>query len=281
MGGDGNDQYFGTSGREVALHYLISRYGMKPIVNFLYKVLDRPAFDTDASPYRIRFHLDKILHILEGDLFGFPTFRLEKLLRDHSFLYSSPHPLPDMRSFEYLYTQHNYKTDVEKIINQVILFKASKIADMFGNHLVFPYMDLDLYMFLVRLPVRYKCKGDSVFRIAKGDVTAKYLLKYHYKSMLPEAITVKKKQGGFAPMPVFFKDDKQRARIADYVLSSSLVSDFLNRDYVEKFVVSYDRESHEAGNWFWYKQNRAIQYFNLLALSVWWEKFVKQGNQFF
>lgn len=65
-------------------------------------------------------------------------------------------------------------------------------------------------------------------------------------------------------MPVFFKDDKQRARIADYVLSSSLVSDFLNRDYVEKFVVSYDRESHEAGNWFWYKQNRAIQYFNLL-----------------
>ena len=51
--------------------------------------------------------------------------------------------------------------------------------------------------------------------------------------------------------------------------------------YVEKFVVSYDRESHEAGNWFWYKQNRAIQYFNLLALSVWWEKFVKQGNQFF
>lgn len=60
-----------------------------------------------------------------------------------------------------------------------------------------------------------------------------------------------------------------------------LVSDFLNRDYVEKFVVSYDRESHEAGNWFWYKQNRAIQYFNLLALSVWWEKFVKQGNQFF
>lgn len=152
---------------------------------------------------------------------------------------------------------------------------------MFGNHLVFPYMDLDLYMFLMRLPVRYKCKGDSVFRIAKGDVTAKYLLKYHYKSMLPEAITAKKKQGGFAPMPVFFKDDKQRARIADYVLSSSLVSDFLNRDYVEKFVVSYDRESHEAGNWFWYKQNRAIQYFNLLALSVWWEKFVKQGNQFF
>ncbi|WP_298552523.1 asparagine synthetase B family protein [uncultured Parabacteroides sp.] len=278
LGGDGSDQYFGTSGREIALHYLISRCGMKPAVNLLYKVLNRPAFDKDASLYRIRFYLDKILHILEGDLFGFPAFQLEKLLKDHSFLHSSPQSHPDTHSFEYLYTQHAYKTDVEKIINQVILFKASKIADMFGNHLVFPYMDLDLYTFLMQLPVRYKCKGDSVFRIAKGEATAKYLLKYYYKSMLPEIITAKKKQGGFAPMPIFFKDDKQRARIADYILSSSLVFDFLNRGYVEKFIASYDRESHEVGNWFWYKQNRAIQYFNLLALSVWWEKFVKRGN---
>ncbi|WP_300428071.1 asparagine synthetase B family protein [uncultured Parabacteroides sp.] len=280
LGGDGSDQYFGTSGREVALHYLISRFGMKPVVNLLYKILSRPAFDRDATPYRIRFHLDKILHILDGDLFGFPVFQLEKLLKDHSFLHSSSLLHPDMRSFEHLYTQHTYKCDMEKIINQVILFKASKIADMFGNRLVFPYMDLDLYTFLMQLPVCYKCKGDNVFRIAKGETTAKYLLKYHYKPMLPEAITTKIKQGGFAPMPIFFRDNKQRARIADYILSSSVVSDFLNRDYVEKFIVEYDKESHETGNWFWYKQNRAIQYFNLLALSVWWEKFIKQGNQF-
>lgn len=281
LGGDGSDQYFGTSGREVALHYLISRYGMKPAVNLLYKILNRPTFDKDASPYRIRFHLDKILHILEGDLFGFPAFRLEKLLKDYSFLHSSSQLHPDMRSFEHLYIQHTSKVDVEKIINQVILFKASKIAAMFGNRLVFPYMDLDLYTFLMQLPVCYKCKGDSAFRIAKGETTAKYLLKYHYKPMLPDVITTKKKQGGFAPMPIFFKDDKQRTRIADYILSSSLVSDFLNRDYVEKFIALYDKESNEASNWFWYRQNRAIQYFNLLALSVWWEKFVKQGNQFF
>lgn len=40
--------------------------------------------------------------------------------------------------------------------------------------------------------------------IARGRGTAKYLLKHHYKSLLPEAITSKKKQGGFAPMPLFF-----------------------------------------------------------------------------
>lgn len=281
LGGDGSDQYFGTSGREVALHYLISRYGFKPVFNILHRILSQVFFDKDTSFYRMRFHLNKILHILDGDLFGFSTPQLKLLLKDDisSNLFPSLHP--DMRSFDHLYTQHAYKSDLEKVINQVILFKASKIAEMFDNHLVFPYMDLDLYTFLSRLPVCYKCKGDSTLQIARGHTTSKYLLKYHYKPMLPEAITTKKKQGGFAPMPIFFQDDKQRARIADYILSSSVVSDFLNKKSVEKFIEKYDKESNETANWFWYKQNRAIQYFNLLALSIWWEKFVKQGNQFF
>ena len=36
LGGDGSDQYFGTSGREVALHYLAARTGMRPIMKGVY-----------------------------------------------------------------------------------------------------------------------------------------------------------------------------------------------------------------------------------------------------
>ncbi|RHJ87756.1 asparagine synthetase B family protein [Parabacteroides sp. AM08-6] len=277
LGGDGNDQYFGTSGREVALHYLISRYGIKPFAKLLYGLLNRSMFDKDTEFYRIRFHLDKILHILDGDLFGFSSFQLKQLLKEPVQNRASSISA-DIRSFEHLYTQHQYKGDIEKIINQVILFKASKLADMFGNHLTFPYMDLDLYNFIMKLPVSYKCKGESVSSIAKGQGASKFLLKYHYKSMLPEVITSKKKQGGFAPMPIFFKDDDQRNRIADYILSSSVVSDFLNKKAVEHFINRYDKEEREGGNWFWYRQNRAIQYFNLLALAVWWDEFVKQKS---
>lgn len=276
LGGDGNDQYFGTSGREVALHYLISHYGMKPLATLFYGLLNRTAFDKDTELYRIRFHLDKILHILDGDLFGFSSFQLKDLLKIHPEADRTSLLRPDMRSFEHLYTQHQYKSDLEKIINQVILFKASKLADMFGSNLVFPYMDLDLYHFIMQLPISFKCKGESVVRIARGQVASKYLLKYHYKPMLPEVITSKKKQGGFAPMPIFFKDDIQRARIADYILNSSVVSDFLNRDAVEQFIKRYDKEEREGGNWFWYRQNRAIQYFNLLALAVWWDTYIHQ-----
>lgn len=278
LGGDGSDQYFGTSGREVALHYLISRYGMKPVVTALFSLLNASAFDKNNSFYRLRFHLDKILHILEGDLFGFPSFRLSSLVADKSYLPGKDSLKPDTRSFEHLYTQHAYTSDLEKIINQVIVFKASKMAAMFDNRLAFPYLDNTLYDFLKDLPVGYKCKGDDVKSIAKGQLTAKYLLKYAYTSQLPELITSKKKQGGFAPMPIFFKNKKTRRRLADYIMHASIMKTYLRRDVAEQFLRQYEQEVQADGNWFWYKQNKAIQYFNLLTLSIWWDQFV-EGKQ--
>ena len=278
LGGDGSDQYFGTSGREIALHYLISKYKVAPVFGLIYRLLSQPGFDKNNSLYRIRFHLDKILSILKGDLFGFPDFRLKTMLQDRSLIRSGERMTSDLRSFEHLYLQHAYKTDVEKIINQVILFKASRMADMFDNSMAFPYMDSDIYNFLQQLPVYYKCKGRNVIDIAKGHATAKYLLKYHYKQMLPEVITSKKKQGGFAPMPLFFKNDKQRARIADFIMASSVTRDFLKRDAVDRFIKQYDQDVNENGNWFWYKQSKAIQYFNLYTLALWWERFIEQNH---
>ena len=145
---------------------------------------------------------------------------------------------------------------------------------MFGNNLTFPFMDLDLFHFLQELPVSLKCKGDSALDIARGRSVSKYLLKYHYKPLLPEAITSKKKQGGFAPMPLFFRDPLQRARFKDFILSSSIMDEYLRRDVVEKFLTDYDREAGQTNGWFWHRQNKALQYFNLLTLVVWWEEFV-------
>ena len=95
--------------------------------------------------------------------------------------------------------------------------------------------------------------------------------------MLPEVITSKKKQGGFAPMPLFFKDDKQRAQIADFIMTSSVTRNFLKRDVVGRFIKQYDQEVNTDGNWFWYKQSKAIQYFNLYTLALWWERFIEQN----
>lgn len=275
LGGDGSDQYFGTSGREVAMHYLSARSGARPLLNALYRTLCHERFDKNNKPYRVRFHLCKIINILQGDLFGFEHFKLKNLLVNQQWIHQMPKAKADIRSFEHLYTQHAYESDLEKIINQVILFKASRMASMFDNQIAFPYMDLELYHFLQSLPVNYKCKGESALKIARGEVTAKFLLKHHYKPQLPTEITSKKKQGGFAPMPIFFKDKTQRDRISEFVMQSSAVGELLNRSQVEKFIKLYDTEANQDGNWFWYKQNRAIQYFNLLNISIWWEQYVK------
>lgn len=277
LGGDGSDQYFGTSGREVAIHHLAGKYGIKPILTVINSVLSHDRYDKNNNAYRAHFHLNKILNILQGDLFGIEPLQLKGLLKDKNLIPTLGHPKIDNRSFEHLYTQHAYKADLEKTINQVILFKASRMAEMFGNKIAFPYMDRELYDFLKTLPIQYKCSGDNALNIARGRGAAKFLLKYHYKPMLPTEITAKKKQGGFAPMPIFFKDKVQRNRIADFIMSSSVSDDFLNKEGLEKFIRTYDREATNTGNWFWYKQNKAIQYFNLLTMAIWWEQYVK-GN---
>lgn len=276
LGGDGSDQYFGTSGREVALHYLAARTGIRPLLRGMNYLLNYGFFNTGGKLSRINFHLDKMLHILEGERFGFSDSALCELLKKpQDDFRPQKSPQPDTRSFEHLYAQHALVSDLEIIINRIILFKASRMAQMFGNNLTFPFVDLELYKFLQELPTNLKCKGDSTLDIARGRSTSKYLLKYHYKPLLPEAITSKKKQGGFAPMPLFFQDSEQRVRFKEFILSSTIIDSFLRREAVEKFLMDYDRKAKQTSGWFWHRQNWAMQYFNLLTLVIWWEEFVE------
>lgn len=279
LGGDGSDQYFGTAGREVALHFLLSRTGLKPLARCANHLLNLSFFDTGGKLSRVNFHLDRILHLLDGERFGFSDNAVRKLLQNpNEFFVPEKGPRPNTRSFDHLYTQHALASDVDTVINRVILYKASRMAQMFGNNLTFPFMDLDLYRFLQELPVSLKCKGDSVWKIARGQCISKYLLKYHYKPLLPEPITSKRKQGGFAPMPLFFRDPAQRARLKEFILSSTIYDDYLRRDSVEKFLTDYDLEAPQENSWFWHRQNKALQYFNLLTLVTWWEQFYEESG---
>ena len=75
-------------------------------------------------------------------------------------------------------------------------------------------------------------------------------------------------------MPLFFRDRVQRDRLKDFILSSDIYVEYLNRKGVEKFLTDYDREASGQGGWFWARQNKALQYFNLLTLVTWWEEFM-------
>jgi asparagine synthase (glutamine-hydrolysing) len=274
LGGDGSDQYFGTGGRELALHYLTRRSGAYPLLRFMSEMMDRECFDSDGSFFRLRFHLRRVLDVQSGDQFGFSDRQMGSLLQQPPENWKHSIQKLNFQDFDQLYTLHRYKCDIQKTIDQVIVFKASKMAEAFNNTLSFPYLDNALYQFLKTVPVSYQCNGKNIFQIAQGKGVAKFLLKSYYKPFLPDCVTQKKKQGGFAPMSLFFQSKAQRARLVDFVLNSTLCQDLLKRDVLDAWFKGYEKEIENKEGWFWYSQSKAFQFFDLVTLAVWWEIFV-------
>lgn len=274
IGGDGSDQYFGTAGRELALMSLSSRYGLLPMMRLAKSALEHDFTGNNTFLYKVYFRLLSICDALDGELFGFGPWELKHMFPGLPPVKHSP-VKPASMDWETLYRLHRQHVDIERTVDQVILFKASRMADMMGNLMAFPFTDLNLLSLLDRVPVQLLCRGASVKEIAKGNCTAKYLLKARYKPLLPPEITSKKKQGGFAPMPIFFDDDNRRRLLADFILSSSMCREIADRSRVEKFITRYDAMCHDTSRWFWFRQNEAIKYFSLLSLAAWWEIFVK------
>ncbi len=280
LGGDGNDQHFGTAGRELALHYKYKKNGMQIAQKFVDSFAEMPIFNKDNKFFKIRFHNEKVLNILKNDSFGFRESQISKMLNTHIDI-SNPsyiNALPNkFNSFNDLYNIHNYFGDIKQVINEVILFKASKLAVMYNNNLTFPYMSTELYNFLKTLPREVKLKG-SIDDCASGKGKSKFLHKNYLYPKLPKEITERKKQGGFAPLPIFFKDTTRFNRIVDIILNSSLTKKYLNRAFVEDLLNNYRLHKDNAGYWFWYKQVQAFQIFNLITIVVWWESVIEKKD---
>lgn len=282
LGGDGNDQHFGTSGKEVAINWKLQNLGLRWMQKTIAAAGRHPAFDKQSSLFRVRFHNEKILHIIESDCFGFPMNRAAEIVpgitgsQRYDYLQNFP---KSYKSFDHFYFARNYLIDIEQVINEVILFKASKIADLFGNQITFPYMSTDIYNFLQTLPREFKCKGTPT-EIAKGKGVAKFLHKNLLKPVLPKEITHRKKQGGFAPLPLFFKDEARRRVLMDIIRKSGFYTDFANKAIIENFFREYELKAIDETQWFWYRQLSAFKFFNLLVMALWWEIHLNgaQGN---
>jgi asparagine synthase (glutamine-hydrolysing) len=223
--------------------------------------------------FRLRFHNEKILNILESDCFGFRNYQIKKLLKSGAQLPTADYTRKIPRkvdSFDQFYLVRNYFIDIDQVINEVILFKASRMAEQFGNNITFPYTDGKIYNFLQTLPRQFKCKG-SPEEINKGQGIAKHLHKACFKPRLPKEITERKKQGGFAPLPLFFEDKEQFRIVSELILKSGAAEHLFNKEYINQFLTSY--ASHENANaWFWHKQLNAFKLFNLMIVCVWWER---------
>jgi asparagine synthase (glutamine-hydrolysing) len=276
LGGDGNDQHFGTSGKELALHWKFKNNGTRILQKMLDIAGNNSHFEKDNIFFRTEFHNRKILHIQQSDTFGFTKHQLNMLnkidykIPAYRYLHNSPQ---SYTGFDHFYFCRNYLVDIKQVINEVILFKASKMADMFANEISFPYMSTGLYEFLKQMPVDYKFHG-SLTELSKGQGKSKFLHKRYLKPKLPSEITERKKQGGFAPLPIFLKNSEQRKIIFGIIEKSGAVEALFDKKKIRDFLQQYNHIAETNGYWFWFKQVQSNQIINLLTLVVWWEIFI-------
>jgi asparagine synthase (glutamine-hydrolysing) len=273
IGGDGNDQYFGAGVRETALHYKMQRTGLKPFSVLFDKLSDNSLFDHDNLSFRVHFQNQKILKVMEPETFGFHDYQLNRMfdmpnIPNHAYL----NDIPDkFNSYDELFLQRNYYLHLRHSVNEVIIFKASRLSETFGVNLAFSYIDLDLYHFLQHLPINLRAKG-TVKECMKGLGVTKYIHKQLVKPMLPDAVTNRPKQGGFSPLEIFFNNQQRREKIYHYIRNSAFAKSLKNKDYLNQFFAQYEALSTGKGYWFWYKQVKSNQMLNLLIITLWWDK---------
>jgi asparagine synthase (glutamine-hydrolysing) len=281
LGGDGSDQLFTAALKELAYKHLFKKRLLAPAQNLFSAISKNSFFEKDNIFFRARFHNDKILGIMRPDQFGFQAYQVKKLMGVKSF---KEHPvlsqIPNkFSSFDEMFNVRNFHVDIKQNSSEVIINKASRISQMYGVNLAFTYIDLDVFNFVKNLPRNLKVKG-SIEEIAKGKGISKYLLKALIKPKLPEAVTSRKKQGGFSPLEMFFSDPAKRQKIYKYILDSDIASGFFDHDFLSEFFKAY--EASVAGNyWFWFKQTMANRMINLLVMTLWWDIFLvkKEGDK--
>lgn len=280
LGGDGNDQHFGTSGKELALHWKIKNNGGNIFQKLFDSVGNLSLFENDNILFRSEFHNRKILHIQKSDVFGFTQNQINKMNSigykscEHSYLKDHP---TNYKNFDDFFFNRNYNIDIQQVINEVIIFKSSRMSESFENNISFPYMSTELYDFLSELPVNYKFHG-TLEQLSKGQGVSKYLHKEYLHSKLPTEITDRKKQGGFAPLPIFLKDEKQRKLLFSFIQNSDMVKNIFNSKSIVELLNQYDKTMTTKQYWFWHQQVSANKIINLLTLAVWWEMFINKKS---
>lgn len=268
LGGDGNDQFFGTGGTELGLNHFFRITG----ILILLRILRTLSSGFNSSFFKkIGFYVDKIDGIHKPDHWGFNDGDLSVKTESKSYF-------PSFRSFS-LDASINHRrkhVDIPVTISEVILFKASRMAELFGVRLSFPYLTPELFRFLNSLPRQMRIRG-SLRELARGRGTGKFLHKALYRDKIPKSVAGRKKQGGFVPLSVFFTDAEKNVRMLDMLSRSALLGKLLkDRDQA---VIDMKAFLENPDPWFWQQQVMYSRMLNMLVLVTWEDVFIKKRDR--
>lgn len=269
LGGDGNDQMFGTGAKELAIKLMMNRTGLvagQKILEAVFGTIESGNFFK-----RLNFYNRKIDDVVYPDRWGFPTSQLVYPTLEKDVIRIDP---VYTWSYKKLYENRRINVDLAHTAFNIILFKASRMAELFDVPLTFPYLARPVFEFVNSLPVELRIFG-STADIRKGKGIAKYIHKKTYKGRMPQQITSRKKQGGFVPLSIFFQNPDRNRDFFDMIEKSALLDSLLKNK--SQAVSSLRNAIHDKNIWFWYQQVHFSRLFNMIVLAT-WEKMVLENK---
>jgi len=261
IAGDGGDEIFGGNERYAKDYYFQHYHGLPSPVKAIGGLLSQ-----SLKPIDRRF-VNKIKNFLHRGALANP----ERFYTDDSFasdfyddlLAPSFKQSCPRRSSLAILDDHYNASDAKAELNRLMyidlqmaiadndLTKVNRSAKAAGVSVLYPYLTPDLIQLMGRMPTELKVKR----------TTKRYLFKKAVKSLLPEAILTKKKQGFGLPFGHWFRNDpKIRSFLGDILLSQRCMErGYLDGNFLRKLL-----DRHQQGVW-----DYSNELWLLLMLELW------------
>jgi asparagine synthase (glutamine-hydrolysing) len=174
----------------------------------------------------------------------------------------------------YLETQINQ--DLKHYVNENVMVKSGRMADMLDLTLRESYLDTEVTDFLVSLDYPLKRSGDLMDHLT-GRIKTKFLHRKAMEGLLPPEIMAKPKQGGFVPVMIFLKDAELRGNIYRFLLNSQVIKEYFRADYLKTLFANYEAMQGKKINWYNFYNSKANQILFLLAFDIWHHFYVNHN----
>ncbi len=282
IGGEGTDQLFGTGGFAggvpAVLRYLLLKYHLLEPVYGLGKILRGNYFyDHDNLAFKLRLLWNRTVDLNNWYFYGYDENELALLHKDPA-LNGLPVIFPDRpstkpTSFAALYGETQINQDIRHYINENVMVKSGRMADMLDLTLRESYLDTEVADFVVSLDYHLKRSG-NLFDHLTGRIKSKYLHRKAVEGLLPPEIMKKPKQGGFVPVMIFLKDPVLRKRIYRYLLNSEVIREYFRVDYLDALFTNYERMQGKKVYWYNFYNSKANRILFLLTFDIWYRFYV-------
>jgi asparagine synthase (glutamine-hydrolysing) len=277
IGGEGADQMFGTGGfagaLPAAMRYLLLKYHLLWPASKLAGVLKGGYFyDRDNWAFKFRLLWNRAIDLNHWYFYGYDENELSLLHKDPAMAHipnifaDSKNGIPS--SFPAFYNDTQIGQDLNHYVNENVMVKSGRMADMLDLTLRETYLDSEVADFLVPLDFRLKRAGDLVDHL-RGKFKTKFLHRKAMEDFLPNEIMTKPKQGGFVPVMMFLKDPELRKRIYRHLLNSETMKQYFKTDYLRAIFSNYERIQGQKIYWHNFYNSKANRILFLLTFDIW------------